>query len=130
MQAILTYGFPLLLLLFEWGLRAALKVDASGFFGPALSVAALSNLIPLTRPFEHRDSWGQNRRVLVTSRFDVHFVAVAWFCILLGLFAWASACYFSLVSPSDKTLWFSTHTTIGGGAYIISLFMTSLKEKS
>lgn len=130
MQAILTYGFPLVLLLFEWGMRAALKVDASGFFGPTLAAAALSYLVPLTRPFERRDSWVQSRRVLVTSRFDANFVALTWLLVLLCLFAWAAACYFSLVTPTDKTLGFATHTTIGGGAYIISLVMASIKEKN
>lgn len=130
MQAILVYGFPFVLLLFEWGLRAVLEVDASGFFGPTLAAAALSHLVPLTRPFEQRNGWSQSRRVLVTSRFDANFVIAVWIFILVGLFAWASTCYFSLVEPDDKTLLLPTHTTIGGGAYIISLVMTSMKEKN
>lgn len=130
MHTVLTYGFPLVLLLFEWGLRAGLKVDASGFIGPTLAAAALSFLIPLTRPAEQRFGTIQSRRVIVTSRFDSNFVAFTWLLVLLCLFAWAAACYFSLVTPTEKTLWFSTHVTIGGAAYIVSLVMTSFKERT
>ncbi len=130
MHAILTYGFPLILLLFEWGLRAALTVDTSGFFGPTLAAAALSYLVPLTRPYEKQDSWARSRQVLVTSRFDASFVAFTWLLVLLCLFAWAAACYCSLVTPADKTLGVATHISIGGGAYIISLVMTSIKERN
>lgn len=129
MQATLPYLFPLILLLFEWGLRAALKVDTSSFFGPTLAAAALSFLIPLTKPVEYQGGWA-GRRVLMTSRFDASFVSLTWVLILLGLFAWASACYFSLTTPTSLALGFPTHTTIGGIAYVISLVMTSLKEKT
>lgn len=130
MHTVLTSGFPLILLLFEWGLRAGLQVDASGFMGPTLAAAALSFLMPLTRPAEKRIGIAHSRSVVITSRFDSNFIAFTWLMVLLCLFAWAAACYFSLVTPEQKTLWFSTHVTIGGGAYIISLVMISLKERT
>lgn len=129
MHAVLTYGFPLILLLFEWGLRAGLNVDASGFMGPTLASAALSFLMPLTRPAEKQFGIAHSRSIVITSRFDSNFIAFTWLLVFLCLFAWAASCYFSLVTPSQKTFWFSTHGTIGGAAYIVSLVMTSLKEK-
>lgn len=137
MHTVLVYGFPLLLLLFEWGLRAGLKVDASGFMGPTLAAAALSVLLPLTKPVVRKldgfDSLSLGNHfsssVVLTSRFDINFIAFIWVLFLLTLFGWAAACYFSLVSPNDTTLYFATHNTIGGCAYMVSVVMTSIKER-
>ncbi len=130
MYTVLTYGFPLVLLLFEWGLRAILKVDASAFIGPTLAAAALSFLMPLTRPAEQNYGFIFNRQVVVTSRFDSNFIGFTWLLVLLCLFAWAASCYFSIITPDDRTFLFPTHATIGGTAYIASLVMSSLKERS
>lgn len=130
MHTVLSYVFPLLLLVFEWGLRIVLKQDASGFFGPTLAAAALTCLIPLTKPVEKSYGVIRSRGVVVTTRFDSNFIIITWLLVIVCLFAWAAACYFSLVTPEDRILGLSTHSTIGGAAYATSLLMTSLKEKS
>jgi hypothetical protein len=130
MHIVLIYTFPVVLVLFEWGLRNAISVDTSGFTGPALAAAALSFLMPLTKPKEASDTGFRGRDVLITSRMDSHFVAFTWLLILAFLFAWGVACYLSIRTPDSKLLGFPSHLTIGSGLYFVSLVMTAFKEKT
>lgn len=130
MHIVLIYTFPVVLVLFEWGLRSAISVDTSGFTGPALAAAALSFLMPLTKPKETSDTGFRGRDVLITSRLDSHFVAFIWLLILAFLFAWGAACYLSIRTPDSKLLGFPSHLTIGSGLYFVSLVMSAIKEKT
>ena len=86
MHAILIYGFPLILLLFEWGLRSLLVVDSSGFTGPTLAAAGLSFLVPLTKPKTLNIQVTGAQNVVVTSKADNQFVAATWILVLAFLF--------------------------------------------
>lgn len=129
MHAILIYGFPLVLLLFEWGLRSLMAVDSSGFTGPTLAAAGLSFLVPLTKPKILNVQVTGAQNVVVTSRADNQFVAATWILVFAFLFVWSSSCYASIKYPDHKIWGFSTHLLIGAGAYLISLVMTFVKEK-
>lgn len=107
-----------------------MKVEHSSFMGPTLAAAALCFLMPLTRPAERR-RWNVNdKSVLVTSRYDQHLVALIWFVFLLSLFAWAAACYFSVEHSTHRTLGQPTHIVIGAAAYVASLVLASVKERT
>ena len=68
MYAVLVYFFPLILIAFEWGLRTILKIDSSGFTGPALAAAGLTFLMPLIKPKIVEIGDAQGRNVVVASR--------------------------------------------------------------
>ena len=129
MHAVLIYGFPLILLLFEWGLRTLLAVDASAFIGPSLTTAGLSFLVPLTRPKDTNIVVKELPGAVVISRADHNFIAVVWILLLLYLFVWASSCYYSIKLSTSVTLTLPTHLLIGLTAYLVSLIATFVKEK-
>ena len=129
MYALLIYGFPLILLLFEWGLRSLLLVDSWGFVGPTLAAAGLSFLVPLTRPKTLHVLVPDMPNAVVTTKRDLNFVVSIWILLLLYLFIWCGACYSSLVHPFHQTFGVSTHFAIGIVAYMFSLIMSFVKEK-
>ena len=129
MQAILIYGFPLVLLLFEWGLRSLMAVDSSGFTGPTLAAAGLSFLVPLTKPKSLNVQVAGMPNAVVTSRADNQFVATTWILVFVFLFVWSWSCYVSIKSPEHNVFGVAKHLLIGGIAYLVSLVMTFVKEK-
>ena len=129
MYVILIYGFPVMLLVFEWGLRHLLSVDSWGFTGPTLAAAGLSFLVPLTKPKILNIQIPNAPDAVVTSKRDKEFVGLTWLMVFAFLFIWSASCYASLKFPEQRVLGFSTHLFIGGVAYLISLVMTFIKEK-
>lgn len=129
MYAVLIYGFPLLLLLFEWGLRVLIQVDSSGFTGPTLAAAGLSFLMPLTKPKQLNIQIPGNPNAIAISRTDTQFMAFTWMVIFGYLFLWALTCYTSIKLPMNKVFSITTHLFIGSCAYVFSLVMTFVKEK-
>jgi hypothetical protein len=127
--AILTYGFPLILLAFEWGLRTVLVVDARAFTGPTLAAAGLSFLVPLARPKILSVQVAGARSAIVISKGDHHLIPVVWLLVLIFLFAWSGSCYASVRYPQHTVWGVDTHLFIGLGAYLLSLVMTFIKEK-
>ena len=129
MYAVLTYGFPLILLVFEWGLRTLMLVDTSGFIGPTLAAAGLSFLIPLTKPKRIDVLVPSLPDALVTSKRDQEFVGLIWLLFLASLFAWSASCYTSIRFPENRVFGWPVHFVIGLGTYLLSLIMTFVKEK-
>lgn len=129
MYSVLIYGFPLVLLLFEWGLRSLLTVDSWGFTGPTLAAAGLSFLVPLTRPKILNVSIPSAPNAVAISKGDQELVAFIWILVLAFLFVWSGACYASIKHPTHTVLGLSTHLVVGGVAYLISLVMIFVKEK-
>jgi hypothetical protein len=128
-HAIVVYVFPFILLLFEWGLRTVIGVDASGFMGPTLAAAALSCLLPLTKPTSMVTQTVQARKVVLIVAAEVNFIAGTWLLILIELFVWSGTCYLSLTHP-DRLLWaIPLHTLVGAAAYVLSLLMIIAKEQ-
>jgi len=129
MYSVLIYGFPLVLLLFEWGLRSLLTVDSWGFTGPTLAAAGLSFLVPLTKPKILNVAVPNAPNAVAISKDDNEFIALVWLLILAFLFVWSGACYASIKYPDHRVLGVSTHLFVGGVAYLISLVMIFIKEK-
>ena len=129
MYILLIYGFPIILLVFEWGLRYLLKVDTHGFIGPTLAAAGLSFLVPLTKPKALTIATGSSGVVMVTPRREFEFIAFIWMLVLAYLFVWAATCVISVAHPQSTYVGYSIHSEIGAAAYVVSLAMTFLKEK-
>lgn len=130
MFQILIYGFPLMLLGFEWGLRTLLIVDSQGFIGPTLAAAGLSYLVPLTKPKVVSMNIPEHPGAMATSRSDQEIlIPLVFILIFLFLFAWTLTCYVSIKHPNDMIFGLSTHLAIGGAVYVISLVMIFFKEK-
>lgn len=126
MYAVVIYGFPLTLLIFEWGLRTMLSVDSRGFAGPTLAAAALSFLMPLIKP--KQQTIPGHTDVIAISKAEARLMPIVWISVLVFLFCWTWSCYMSLKFPMDKTLGFDSHLVIGGTLYIVSLLLTAVKE--
>lgn len=129
MYALLTYGFPAILILFQWGLRTLLAVNAWAFIGPTLAATGLSFLVPLTRPKILNDSIDGAPGAIMISKKDNNFIPIVWFLLFCYLFAWALTCYFSLKLPTATILTIPTQIFIGLVAYVISLIATFVKER-
>ena len=130
MHTLLVMIFPLILLLFEWGLRSIINnPDSTSFTGPALAIAGLSFLIPLTKPKVLDVVIPGKTNVVVTSVGDSHFVSFTWILVLCYLFAWTLSCYLAITAPLRQIFGLSEHLVIGMAAYLLSLLMMFLKEK-
>lgn len=136
MYSILIYGFPLILIVFEWGLKFLLTVNLAAesinlieFTGPALAASALSFLMPLTRPKELSINIDGHEGVFVTSNKDSQLIGFIWLLVLCCLFSWAGSCYMSMVLPNHNIWGVSTHLVIGLSMYFLSLLMTFIKDK-
>ena len=129
MYVILTYGFPLILLVFEWGLRTLMLVDTSGFIGPTLAASGLSFLVPLTRPKRVDVAIPDFPDAVATTNVDQQFVGFIWLLILASLFAWSASCYASIKAPDELLIGFPIHAVIGFTTYFISLMMSFIKGK-
>lgn len=130
MHNLLVYGFPLILVAFEWGFRTVLSVDSWEFMGPTLTTAGLSFLAPLTKP-NYLDIRVANKpNALVTTKFDQNFIVATWLAILAFFFLWGTSCYYALKHPQATLLGahLSTHFFIGMIAYIVSLAFVRIKE--
>lgn len=128
MYAIISYGFPAILVVFEWGLRRVLQVDDTGFLGPTLATAGLTILAPLTRPKTLSVSVPGRDDVVVISKRDHIYVGVCWLFVLGYLFVWAGTCFASIRHPSHVTMAMPTHFLVGIAAYVLSLVMVAIKE--
>ncbi|WP_233234707.1 hypothetical protein [Bordetella sp. LUAb4] len=124
-------AFPLMQLTHEWALRVALQVDTVAFIGPTLATAAVSYLLPLTKPIpgSRASIIGASRPVAhcpsaaLISRADFNFSGLIWILILFGICAWEATCYLSMRYPELKTCSMPTHVAVGLIAYSISLLM-------
>jgi hypothetical protein len=135
MYLIITYGFPVILIVFELGIRLTMKVDTSTFIGPTLASAALCFLAPLTKPKEisgvaMSNSSGEH---ITIKKIDNEFIGFTWLLIFVALFAWAACCVFSNQEPNLNLFTFYDHEVkvhffIGIVAYFVSLAMTGIKE--
>lgn len=130
MYTILTYGFPLILVVFEWGLKFILAVENTAFTGPALATAGLSYLIPLSKPKVLPIPIQGQAGAFATTERDSQLIGFNWLLILAALFSWSASCYFSIKAPTLKIFdTFYLHFLIGLCTYVVSLLMTLLKEK-
>ncbi|EJL6474595.1 hypothetical protein ACVTD8_16260 [Vibrio cholerae] len=129
MYIVLTYGFPFILIAFEWGLKFLLKIQDTAFAGPALAAAALSFLMPLTKPKVIEIDVPGHPGTFVTSSRDSQLIGATWLLVFLFLFLWGAACYLSLQKPSLKFWELDVHLIIGLATYFLSLIMTLTKEK-
>lgn len=136
MYLIITYGFPVILIAFELGIRLVIKIDTFTFIGPTLASAALCFLAPLTKPKEitgvnmSNPSGGH----ITITKVDNQFIGFTWLLILAALFAWAACCIISNQAP-DLNLFtiyhqdIKLHFFIGIIAYATSIAMTAIKER-
>ena len=130
MYKILVYGFPLILLIFEWGLRSILNVDTSGFTGPTLTAAALTMLVPLSQPKKLDMPIDNVSKAIVISKNDSeYFIPIVWIFIFAYLFLWETSCFYSIKHPLLTIIGIPTHFFIGLITYVVSLIMVVIKEK-
>lgn len=127
MHNVIVYGFPVILVAFEFGLRTLVNADVSGFIGPTLAAAGLSFLVPLTKLRVLNIEVSDSNAVVISKR-DKEFTSLVWLFILLFLFAWFWSCYLSISRPHDTVWIIPTHFGVGLIAYVISILLTVIKE--
>jgi hypothetical protein len=131
MHYVLIYGFPVILILFEWGLRTITKVDSFCFVGPTLTAAALTFLIPLTKPKSIKTITENGIECFVTPKRDIGFINIVIIFVLIQMFAWAASCFLSLKDPK-LTIWgipVALHFCIGITMYFVSIIMVVIKGR-
>lgn len=129
MYQILTYGFPLILIAFEWGLKFLMSQATTSFAGPALAAAALSFLMPLTQPKKLQVEVPEHPNLIVTSHADNQLIGFVWLLVFAFLFCWAWTCYLSVQNPAPKLWLLDQSLAIGLIVYTSSLVLTLVKEK-
>lgn len=129
MYQVLIYGFPLILIAFEWGLKFLMSQATTSFAGPALAAAALSFLMPLTRPKVIEVEVPGHPQAIVTSPADNQLIAFVWLLVFAYLFGWAWSCYLSIQNPAPKLWLLDQSLVLGIGTYTFSLLLTLIKEK-
>ncbi|ROM90618.1 hypothetical protein [Pseudomonas brassicacearum] len=135
MYLIITYGFPVILILFELGIRAVIKIDTSDFIGPALASAALCFLAPLTKPKEISGLQLEGTSGHITiKKVDSNFIGFTWLMIMGALGAWGACCVIANKNPGDHSYLVYNYGVglpliVGIIAYLVSLIMTVVKER-
>lgn len=130
---IIFYGFPFILVMFEWGLKTMIKVDASSFVGPALAAAALSVLIGVTKSNLQTTQINNKAMLLVDPKIK-RLEDLAWLMILIFLFLWVYTCYISIAEPlAEYDIYLLTirkHITNGFAMYGVSAILSIVKERA
>lgn len=129
MYSLITYGFPLILVAFEWGLKYIMKVENTSFAGPALAAAALSFLMPLTKPKVLQMNIPGHPNSFLTTTRDSQVVGLTWILVFVFLFLWTGSCFLTTEQPIRKLWVLDMPLAIGGAVYVVSLIMTWAKEK-
>lgn len=145
---LLEWGFPFYLVCIEALFRSASEIDTSGFIGPAIAIAGLSFLLPLTRPKRipeetinsdyYREFQASIRNNVIsvglTNSNDEIVVKIAWISILFGFLFWLWSSSISLSNPTDTLniigiLKVPFHVAIGSINYILAAFLTGWKSR-
>ncbi|EIY0852050.1 hypothetical protein ABTP12_14790 [Acinetobacter baumannii] len=124
MYPILTYGFPLILVLFEWGVRKIVHADEYIFIGPALAVSGISYLVPLLKP-----KFIEQPEFTYRSKLDNQLIPFIYLLIILSIFGWAYSCVMTLQENKNDFHGFKIYFLVGFAIYILSLIMVLAKEK-
>jgi hypothetical protein len=131
-NTVLELAFPLILLLFEWGLKRVLAVDTREFIGPTLAATGLSFLVPLTKPKKSYVAVDVGKFATVRAKWDEDFIPITLLFIFLFFFVWLASCYVSLKYPYLAVVFrsysMSLQIVLGALAYFISLVMTGIKK--
>jgi hypothetical protein len=130
----LIYGFPFILMLFEWGFRQVIGADTLGFVGPTLAAAGVTFLVPLTKPNQVRISEKVKNALMqkgITAVYekDQNFIYFVYFILLISSFVWLWSCFVSMTTPNDLVFsTFPTHVGIGFINYITAIILCWYKE--
>ena len=127
MHSIIVFGFPMILVTFEWLLRSIASVDTFGFVGPTLAAAAISFTVPLTKLKEEKIVV-EGKEWVKVSKNDTRFVYFVWLMLLLGLLSWFWVCTLSINSTSQTVMDFPTHVVAGAIMYAVSIAVCAIKE--
>src|SRR6266536_5396590 len=135
MQNVLTWGFPVYLIVIEMIFRAALNQETTGFIGPAIAIAGLTCLIPLTKLMEPTVTLSPGTRRALKRRglipvnvADSRLVRIVWGLLLLGFLVWFWSCASSIREP-QATWWFvPKHIGIGCVNYFVAMVCTIVKH--
>lgn len=135
-HTILTWCFPLYLIIVEMGFRAISGLDTTSFIGPAIATAGLCFLMPLTRPKDVNSILNSDVLAVVTSnggivvsKNDLRFVPLVWLLVLFGFIAWLGSCYYSIKYPDERVAsLIPTQMAIGAINYIVAAICTSIKQ--
>lgn len=129
MYAVLTYGFPLILIFFEFGFRSLLGINTSGFVGPTLAATGLSFLVPLTKPQQILSHEENSKGHIITNKTDTTvFIPLAWIVIFIFILLWLYTCHCSITEPTALLLGYDKHLVVGSFVYACSLVLIAIKS--
>ncbi|MCP4373229.1 MAG: hypothetical protein GY797_34760 [Deltaproteobacteria bacterium] len=110
MVKILIYGFPVILMIIEFILRASLALDTQIFIGPTLASVGIGFVIPLVAPKEKNFGLTdkkikeyQTKGIVLRSTRDETFIHFVLILIFVFTISWMSSLYLSSQFP--KMTW-------------------------
>lgn len=127
MHYIIVFGFPMILVSFEWLLRSIASVDTFGFVGPTLAAAAISFIVPLTK-LKEESFEADGKQWIKVSKRDSRYVNFVWLMLLLGLLSWFWVCTLSISASGQSIADFPTHVVVGATMYVFSIALCAVKE--
>ncbi|HCH2593676.1 TPA: hypothetical protein RUZ08_003489 [Vibrio cholerae] len=127
MHSIIVFGFPMILVTFEWLLRSIASVDTFGFVGPTLAAAAISFVVPLTK-LKEEVLEADGKEWIKVSKNDSRFVYFVWLVLLIGLLSWFWVCTLSINASGQSIADFPTHVVVGATMYVVSIGLCAIKE--
>ncbi len=116
------------LLAMEWILRVSMKVDSTGFTGPALAATGVGLLIPCTklRPVVLPGPSSLPRGYVIFSRSQMRCVNAIWFFVLFLTVVWAYTVYLSCTGTAG--FYRDGHVFYGLAAYFSGIILAELRE--
>jgi hypothetical protein len=134
---VLIYGFAFFLILLEWLLRSAMKLDTQSLMGTTLASVGLGLIVPLVRP-KKRDlgissklqTELEGQGVTVMSTREKRFIEFIWLCVFIFTGGWIFTVYLSSTNP-DYVWWadIPVYLYIGFGSYFLGVILAEMYER-
>ena len=132
---IITIGFPLYLIIFEFVLRSILDVDTQHFIPPTLAASGLVLLIGALKPkeinlaevgIEMKET--DKIKTVVRNVRDEKIIQITWALILAELLTWYYCCALVIKLEKNNNLHVISPSVIGYLNYLVAVIIVSIKE--
>ena len=129
LNRIITFGFPIYLLIFEYLARTSFDLQSSVFIGPTLASIGLGLVLPLTavevREVDIVDRSGQAATTKISDPKDVSASHVAWIALLILMLLWLMAIYESVKNPTRTlSLGITAAMLMGGINFVVGVLLS------
>jgi hypothetical protein len=134
-KRVITYGFPFFMILIEFILRSAFKVESRTFMGPTLAATGVGLMLPLTVP-KPRDlqltaatkEELRKYKLSVVVEPERRLMEWTWLSLVVFTFVWAYSLYLSCRSPHWLIMRVPDYLLAGLLTYFVAIVLSEVKE--